>query len=71
MKIFDKHHLRKVNENWWQHFSWIMKANWVYIQLLIVGSIHAIFPFIFPEWGDKVLGKLVDSFTARRKRTGR
>ena len=69
--LFDKNHLKSVNETWWQHFSWIMMANWTYIQLLVVGTIHAICPFLFPGWGDKVLGKLVDSFLARRKRTGR
>lgn len=67
----DFNHLKTVDETYFQHFIWIMWANFMYIILLIGGTIHAIFPFLLAEWGDKTLSKLVDSFKARRKRTGR
>jgi hypothetical protein len=54
MKIFNLYHLRQVKETYWAHFKFGIWASMIFFILFIVGTIHAIFPFLLARYPDRI-----------------
>lgn len=67
---FDWNHTKNVNETYWEHLGWCIKAFFHLGSVAIVGLLHGIFPFLFADTPDKMILPWVEKFRARRKRTG-
>ena len=68
--VFDWSHLKNVNETYWQHLSWVLYSTVMLSAVIVVGFIHGVFPFLFPEAPDALVGKWNRKFRERRERTG-
>ena len=62
--IFDFHHLKKVNVDYFSHGFRVIKVSIILFALGIVGIIHGLFPFIFVETVSKGIKKLADDMSS-------
>lgn len=67
---FDTSHLSNVNETYWQHLWWTIKAFAHLSSVAIVGLLHGVFPFLFADVPDRMILPWVRAFLARREKTG-
>lgn len=68
--VFDWRHLKTVNETYWQHLSWVLYSTVMLLAIAVVGFIHGVFPFLFPEAPDALAVRWNKKFRERRERTG-
>jgi len=60
MTWFDWKHLKAVNANYFKHFFYATYFNILALLVFITGTIHSIFPFLFPYTPYKLAKKIVD-----------
>jgi len=70
MKLVDFSHLKTVGETYWQHFSWCVYAVATFVYMIVLSTIHGIFPFLIPNYPDRVMVRFLEKFKSRRVRTG-
>jgi hypothetical protein len=68
MKLFNKNHLREVEESYWEHFKFGIWAAGVFLLLFLIGTIHAVFPFLFSRHPDRIFGYFCTKAEARLKK---
>jgi len=56
----DFKHLKKANTNYFTHLWYAMYFNIIALLVFITGTIHAIFPFLFPYTPYKLAKKITD-----------
>ena len=56
----DWNHLKKANTGYFKHFFYAMYFTSIALLVFITGTIHAIFPFIFPFTPYKLAKKITD-----------
>jgi hypothetical protein len=61
--IYDFHHLKKANINFFSHGVRVIKVSIVLISLGIIGIIHGLFPFIFVETVSNGVKKIADEMS--------
>ena len=42
-------HLKEVGTGYWEHFRYAMWFNLVAVAIVVTGTIHAVFPFLFEK----------------------
>ena len=62
--IFDFHHLKKVNVNYFLHALRVMKVSIILLSLAIAGIVHGLLPFIFVETVSKGIKKIADEMSS-------
>lgn len=60
MAIFDWHHLEKVKSNYFFHAKQAFYFNFLALLVFLTGTIHAIFPFLFPLTPYNLAKKITD-----------
>tara|TARA_B100001287_G_C22665232_1_gene522483 strand:+ start:1347 stop:1553 length:207 start_codon:yes stop_codon:yes gene_type:complete len=58
--MIEWNHLKKVKSNYFKHFFYAMYFNILALLVFITGTIHAIFPFIFPFTPYRLAKKITD-----------
>jgi hypothetical protein len=61
--IFDFHHLKKANVNFFSHGVRVIKVSIILIALGILGIIHGLFPFIFVDTVSNGVKKIADEMS--------
>ena len=62
--VFDFHHLKKVNVNYFSHALRAMRVSIILLSLGIAGIVHGLFPFIFVETVSKGIEKIADEMSS-------
>lgn len=60
MSIFDWGHLKKVKRNYFFHAGLAFYFNFLALLVFLTGTIHAIFPFLFPFTPYNLAKKITD-----------
>jgi hypothetical protein len=68
VNLFNGKHLDQVEETYLEHFKFGMWAGLTLAVLSILSVTHAIFPFLFTRWPDKIYQYFVQNATARLNR---
>jgi hypothetical protein len=68
LKLFNFKHLTQVEESYLQHFVFSIWAGAFLCYLGIISLIHAIFPFLFSRYPDRLFHHFVDRSATRRNR---
>ena len=62
--IFDFHHIKKVNVNYFSHAFRAIKVSIILLSIGIAGVVHGLFPFIFVETVSKGIKKIADEMSS-------
>ena len=65
--IINIHHLRQVEETYFQHFRFAAWAAVVLLILSIVSFIHAVLPFVFGRLPDRIFNYFLEHSQNRRE----
>jgi hypothetical protein len=68
LKLFNFKHLIQVEESYLQHFKFSIWAGVFLCYLGIISLIHAVFPFLFSRYPDRLFRHFVDWSANRRNR---
>jgi hypothetical protein len=68
LSVLNFKHLQEVGEGYYEHLKFGLWVAGIQFLLALMGTIHAVLPFLFARWPDKLTNYLV---TNSRKRTSR
>ena len=71
MKLLNFKHLQEVNENYFDHAKFGLWVAGIQFLLSVMGTIHAIIPFMFARWPEKLTNYLIKKSKERTQKVRR
>ena len=71
MKLFNFKHLVEVNEDYWDHARFGLWVAGIQLALAVMGAVHAILPFMFARWPERLTNYLIRKSKERTQRVRR
>ncbi len=59
MKLFNFRHLQEVNEGYLDHAKFGLWVAGIQFLLAVMGTVHAVIPFMFARWHEKLTNYLI------------